>query len=157
MGVKVWERLPEVAGVRADGQPFTLGERPPGPLVLFFFPKAFAPMCTQEACGFRDAQPALSAHGARLIGVSRDPPEALARFAAQYELAYPLVSDESGALARAFGVELFGGHIARTQRRTFVVDAAGVVCAVIEGMFDPKLHVREALATIAELHTAAKE
>ena len=41
-----------------------------GPLVLYFYPADFTPVCTKEACMFRDAHADLAAQGIRVFGVS---------------------------------------------------------------------------------------
>ena len=115
---------------------------PSRPLVLFFFPKAFTPVCTAQACAFRDAGASLSSV-ADVVGVSSDPPAVQARFAEENRLGYPLVSDEGGRLARAFGTGWLGGLIPVPGRCTFVVRDG-----VVDGAFRSELG-SEAHATFA--------
>ena len=145
-------RIPAVSGVLSGGGRFDFGAPSGAPLVLFFYPKAFTPTCTKEACGFRDAHEGLlGLGGARVLGISRDKPENNRRFKEQYRLPFELVSDEDGAIAKAFDVQLFGGLIPASQRVTFVIDGGGVVRGVFKNMFNAQLHVDEAKATLREL------
>lgn len=51
-----------------------------GPVVLYFYPAAFTPGCTQEAHDFAEATDQFKAMGATVIGVSHDSVETLDRF-----------------------------------------------------------------------------
>ncbi len=99
------------------------------PYVLYFYPKADTSGCTKEACAFQEALPQLGALGLEVIGVSRDPVRALDKFAAKYGLAFPLASDEAGALTEAYGVwvekSMYGRKYMGIERSTFLVGEDG--------------------------------
>ena len=101
------------------------------PYVLYFYPKADTSGCTKEACAFQEALPQLGELGLEVIGVSRDPIKALDKFAAKYGLAFPLASDEAGALTEAYGVwvekSMYGKKYMGIERSTFLVDASGQI------------------------------
>jgi peroxiredoxin Q/BCP len=101
------------------------------PYVLYFSPKADTPGCTKEACGFQESLPDFAKAGLEVIGVSRDPLPALDKFAKKYALAFPLASDEAGALSEAYGVwvekSMYGKTYMGLERSTFLVDAKGVI------------------------------
>jgi peroxiredoxin Q/BCP len=103
------------------------------PYVLYFYPKADTPGCTKEACGFQEALPDFTKAGLTVIGVSRDPMTALEKFAKKFSLAFPLASDEAGALSDAYGVwvekSMYGKTYMGLERATFLVDSAGVISA----------------------------
>ncbi|MFZ2510631.1 MAG: peroxiredoxin, partial [Gordonia sp. (in: high G+C Gram-positive bacteria)] len=61
-----------------------------GPVVLFFYPAAFTPGCTKEACHFRDLAAEFAAAGVQRIGISRDAVEKQDRWTTEYQLDYPL-------------------------------------------------------------------
>ena len=96
-----------------------------GPVVVYFYPRAGTPGCTREACGFRDAQDAFAASGARVVGVSGDSVDALARFARDRKLGFTLLSDADGAVRARWGVPRDFGVL--PGRVTYVLDAVGVV------------------------------
>lgn len=72
-------------------------------VIVYFYPKAFTPGCTTEACDFRDNLAALSAAGVTVLGVSSDPVEKLAEFHQQYGLNFTLLSDPDATTAQAWG------------------------------------------------------
>ena len=150
--LKIGSPLPQVSGQLSDGSTFDFGAPSSGPLVIFFFPKAFTPTCTKEACGFRDAHEELvGVRGAKVLGVSRDAPETNRRFRTQYQLPYELVSDVSGAVAKAFDAQLFGGLIPYAQRVTYVTDRQGIIRGAFKGMFEAQAHLDEAKSVLKEL------
>ncbi|MCJ0978181.1 peroxiredoxin [Rhodococcus sp. ARC_M12] len=93
-----------------------------GPIVLFFYPAAFTPGCTAEACHFRDLASEFAEVGATRVGISADAVAKQAEFAASKSFDYPLLSDEDGTVATAFGVKR--GLLAKlspVKRATFVI------------------------------------
>lgn len=111
-----------------DGSSVDLGGSNDGDVVVYFFPKAFTPGCTSEACDFRDN---LAALPGKVYGVSGDSPEELARFAEEYSLPYTLLSDPDHAAAKewgAWGERTIKGETSEGPlRSTFVLDGAGTV------------------------------
>ena len=73
-----------------------------GPVVVYFYSKDFTPICTREACAFRDAYEDFRDLGAHVVGVSADGEATHARFAATYQIPFSLVADEDGAISSAF-------------------------------------------------------
>ena len=71
--------------------------------VVFFYPKAHTPGCTLQACSMRDAFTVLHKKGIQVLGVSSDSPKSQKSFKEKYSLPYTLISDKSGAVAKAFG------------------------------------------------------
>mgnify|MGYP002681935824 CR=1 FL=1 len=71
-------------------------------VLVFFYPKANTPGCTQQACGLRDVAAALD--GTVIVGISPDKPAAQQRFDDKFSLGYDLLADTDHAVAEAFGV-----------------------------------------------------
>lgn len=120
-------------------------------VVLYFYPRAGTPGCTQEALDFQRALPRFRALDAVVVGVSPDKPAALARFAQAQGLEFLLLSDAEGALAEAYGVRANG----KIERSTFLLDRAGVVRWAWRKVRVPG-HVEEVLETLASLAQADK-
>lgn len=99
--------------------------------LIFFFPRAGTPGCTEQACGFRDAFPQISEKGAVVIGISPDTPKALAKWRTAEKLPYILLSDPEHRLAEAFGAwgerSMYGKKFMGILRSHFVVDASGKI------------------------------
>jgi peroxiredoxin Q/BCP len=104
------------------------------PYVLYFYPKADTSGCTKEAQQFQERLAAFRNKGAEVIGVSRDPVQALDKFAAKYGLEFPLASDEAGALTEAYGVwvekSMYGKKYMGIERTTVLVGADGKIAQV---------------------------
>src|SRR3954468_18952819 len=71
-------------------------------VLVYFYPKADTPGCTQQACALRDI--AGQVGDTVIIGISPDKPAALARFRDKYSLNFDLLSDPEHAVALAYGV-----------------------------------------------------
>jgi peroxiredoxin Q/BCP len=72
-------------------------------VLVYFYPKADTPGCTQQACLLRDLRPDLG-DDTLVIGISPDKVPALARFHAKYGLNFDLLSDVEHTVAEAYGV-----------------------------------------------------
>jgi len=134
-----------------DGETVSLADFEGAPLVLYFYPKAGTPGCTQEACSFRDAWDEFAERDVAVVGVSTDPVEELAAFRDEHDLPFELLSDKSGAIARAyetFGTtDVDGETFEIAFRNTYVIDEEGQIAAVYEGV-SPESHAREILADL---------
>jgi len=102
-----------------------------GPTVLYFYPKADTPGCTNEARDFSDHIDAFAAAGVTVIGVSKDPVKKLDRFKAKYDLKVTLASDEGTGVTEAYGVwvekSMYGRTYMGIERATFLIDGSGTV------------------------------
>jgi peroxiredoxin Q/BCP len=149
-----------------------------GPVVLFFFPLASSPICTSEACHFRDLSDEFAGVGARRVGISTDTVAKQARFAGQRAFDYPLLSDADGAIAQKFGVhrtllarmgtalvrrqEASNGRHARrsfiarllmaVKRNTFIIDTDRTVLKVISSELRASIHADQALWYLRNRH-----
>jgi len=96
-----------------------------GKLILFFYPADFTPVCTREACMFRDAYGELEAAGLTVAGVSPDTPDSHARFRARHGIGYALLSDPDKVAIGAYGVR--GPLGIGVRRASFLIDAHGTI------------------------------
>jgi thioredoxin-dependent peroxiredoxin len=117
--------------------------------VLFFYPKDESPICTKEACSFRDAYEDFVKAGAVVIGVSADSTESHRAFATGRRLPFTLLSDPDGAIRHAFGVPKTMGIL--PGRVTYVIDRDGVVRHIFNSQFAADRHVEESLKIVRQL------
>lgn len=100
-------------------------------LVIYFYPKAFTPGCTQESCDFRDNHHRFLEAGYQVVGVSPDPVDRLTKFRAEHELPFSLLSDEDHSMAEAYGAwgmkKNYGKEYEGLIRSTFVVGRDGMI------------------------------
>lgn len=124
-------KAPGFSRLDQDGKTRTSEEFSDKGLVIYFYPKAFTPGCTGESCDFRDSHERFLAAGYQIVGVSPDPVDLLAKFREEYELPFPLLSDEDHSMAEAFGAwgtkKNYGKEYEGLIRSTFVLDGSGVV------------------------------
>ncbi len=125
-------------------------------VVLFFYPRANTPGCTQEGRDFRDAINKFRRQSAVIIGASRDRLKAQENFRSKQEFPFDLISDENENLCAAFDVvkmkNMYGKKVRGIERSTFLIDAEGILRrewrkVKIDG------HVDEVLAAVKELQT----
>ena len=136
-----------------DGSTVDLGELTGRNVVVYFYPKAFTPGCTSEACDFRDNLAALKGQGYDVYGVSGDSQEDLQRFAQEYHLTYTLLSDPDHAAAKewgAWGERTINGETSEGPlRSTFVIDGSGNLVRA-EYRVDAKGHVAQLVSALSD-------
>ncbi|MCD0452919.1 peroxiredoxin [Actinocorallia sp. API 0066] len=148
--MKIGEVVPDFTAPDETGTPRTLGGLlADGPVVLFFYPAAFTPGCTAEACHFRDIVGEFKALGASPVGISGDSVERQAEFSGKYDLGYPLLADPDGEVRRLFGVAR-NIALAPTKRITFVIDTDRTVLEVVKSELRMNVHADRALAALRQ-------
>jgi peroxiredoxin Q/BCP len=144
------DRAPDFSGADQSGRQLSLSDfRGKQTLVLFFYPADESPICTREACAFRDAYQDFCDAGAVVIGISADGKDSHQRFADRHRLPFPLLSDRDGSLRRAFGISKTLGLL--PGRVTYVIDPDGVVRHVFSSQLGADRHVQEALAVVRRI------
>lgn len=145
--MKEGDRVPDVDLTLDDGTEATLAELlEEGPVVVFFYPRAFTGGCTAQSCHFRDLGAEFEDVGASRLGVSRDDVDTQQAFRDEHDFDYPLVADPDGSVADAFGAKRFGPL--PSKRRTYVVDRDRTVLRVISSELDMQVHADEALEVL---------
>ncbi|MGT2461863.1 thioredoxin-dependent thiol peroxidase [Sinomonas atrocyanea] len=133
----------------ATGTPVSLEDYRGGRVVVYFYPKAATPGCTTEACDFRDSLDALNAGGVKVIGISPDPVEDIAKFAEDFSLTFPLLADEGAAVAKAWGA--WGEKIVNGEVREGILRSTAVVSS--EGEIESVDYNVQADGHVAALRT----
>jgi peroxiredoxin Q/BCP len=136
---------------RDGGGQVSLAEFRGRKLVLFFYPKADTPGCTQEAKAFSALADDFAAAGAAILGVSADPVKALDKFKAKHDLVIPLASDERHAMLGAYGTwgekSMYGRRFLGVFRVTYLIDTRGRIVRVWRNV-KVAGHVAEVLAAV---------
>jgi peroxiredoxin Q/BCP len=145
--IDVGDAAPELTLETHSGEQVSLADyRGKNAVVVFFYPRDGTPVCTKEACAFRDAYEDFVEAGAVVIGVSSDSAARHQAFASEHRLPFVLVSDKDGEARRAFGVPKSMGLL--PGRVTYVIDKEGVVRRVFSSQLDAARHVRESLDAV---------
>lgn len=96
-----------------------------GQLLLYFYPVDFSPVCSAEACAFRDRHEELSNLGAQVVGVSPQSVGIHRRFAQSLSIPFPLLSDTRKDVIRSYGVD--GPFGLGVRRVSFLIDTAKII------------------------------
>ena len=141
--LNIGDKAPEFKTLADDGSSWDskdyLGKKN---IVVYFYPAAMTGGCTKQACAYRDFKTDIESIDAVVVGVSGDNVEGLKLFKKAHNLNFALLSDESGEVAKKFGVPTReGGTITReidgqnfdlfrgitSNRWTFVINKKGNV------------------------------
>lgn len=148
--VRVGDPAPEFTLTSQNGSEISLGDyRGKSVVVLYFYPKDDTPVCTKEACGFRDADQDFRDAGAVVIGISHDDTASHQSFASKHALPFSLVSDTGDVVRKAYGVTKTLGLM--PGRVTYVIDKQGTVQHITNSQLFAGKHIQEALAAVRQL------
>ena len=137
------------------GKPFRLHlaeQLRSGPVVLYFYPKAFTKGCTLEAKAFADAMPQFRAAGVRVIGMSADDLPTLKRFSTEACRNVFPVAIANQATIKAYDVSMpVVGSVGTMSNRTSYVIARDGRIVMVHSELDWKDHVAKTLAAVQAL------
>lgn len=147
---KAGDIAPPFSGQDQNGKTITLADLIGKKIVLlYFFPKAFTPGCTKEACGFRDRMGELQKDNVEVIGVSFDTIDRQKEFADKYQLNFPLIGDPDGKIAELYGAKM--GILHMDHRVSFLIGLDGKIAHVTDAS-NPEVHFEEMKSAIAALN-----
>jgi peroxiredoxin len=151
--LKVGDKAPDFTTTGAvGGKEFRLHlaqQLKKGPVVLYFFPKAFTSGCTAEAHAFSESIGDFKKAGAQVVGMSADDLKTLHDFSAkECRSAFP-VATASSAIQKAYDVA-WAAHPGITTRTSYVIDRKGRI-AMVHDDLDFSGHVAKTLAAVKAL------
>jgi peroxiredoxin Q/BCP len=124
--LRVGDVAPDFETTDQNGDIVRLSERlAEGSVILCFYPADFSPVCTAQACAFRDRTGSLADIDIQIFGISPQSSDSHRRFAEAYDLPFPLLSDTKKRIIRAYGVD--GPLGFGVRRATFLIDADGTI------------------------------
>lgn len=144
----VGDKAPDFTLPSTTGEMVSLRQLRGKKVVLFFYPKDDTSGCTKEACSFRDNLARVRSKGAEIFGVSADSTKSHQKFTDKYDLNFPLLSDESKEMIKAYGVwqkkSFMGKSYMGIVRTTYIIDEEGRVAHIfpqvkVEGHTDEVL------------------
>ena len=151
--LKVGDKAPDFTTTGAvGGKEFKLHlaqQLKKGPVVLYFFPKAFTSGCTAEAHAFSESIGDFKKAGAQVIGMSADDLPTLHKFSTEHcRSAFP-VATATPATQKAYDVA-WAAHPGLTTRTSYVIDKGGKIVMVHDDL-DFSQHVAKTLAAVQQL------
>ena len=152
---KVGNMAPAFTLLDQDGKKVSLKDfRDNSNVVLYFYPKAMTPGCTNQACGIRDSQAAYKRAKTVVLGVSPDPVARLGKFIEKEGLNFTLLSDEDKAITEKYGCwglkKFMGRESMGVLRTTFIIGKDGKLKHIMDKV-KTKSHHEDVLAVIKEL------
>jgi peroxiredoxin Q/BCP len=131
MRLEPGDQAPPFAAIDQNGDERTAADFRRKKLAMYFYPRAFTPGCTTEACDFRDRYELFVDSGVQILGISPDEPEKLSKFKEEHGLPFDLLSDPEHEIATAYGVyglkKNYGKEYMGIIRSTFLIDETGIV------------------------------
>ncbi len=124
----------------------------PEMVVVFFYPRDFSFICPTEIVGFSHQREAFDAEQAQLIGISTDSAESHRRWARELgAITYPLLADEGGAVASAYGV--LDPAEKTALRATFILNRDRIVVYSVASSVNVGRSVSETLRVVCALRS----
>ena len=127
----IGENAPEFSLKDQNGKIRRLSDYKGKKLVIYFFPKAFTPGWTKQACGLRDNYNSFETNDISILGVSYDSQNKLKNFKEEYNLSFNLLSDNKKVMGNLYDVNSFYFF---PQRKTFLIDEKGVLVHIINSV-----------------------
>jgi glutaredoxin-dependent peroxiredoxin len=128
MKIEVGSMAPDFSLYSSDKEKVSLDDYKNRNVVLLFFPLAFTSVCTKELCNIRDNIGVYNNSKAKVLAISVDSPQTLAKFKEDQKLNFPLLSDfnktvseKYGCLYETFSLEMKGV----SKRSAFIIDKEG--------------------------------
>lgn len=122
-------------------------------VVLAFFPKAFTPGCTKEMTCMASEFRKIDERGAVILGISVDPVARQKEFATTLGAKFPMLSDESRTVTKAYGALVQSAEGGYSARSTFVIGKDGKIAWMEREFAVPK--TLEGTALLAALDKIA--
>ncbi|NJS09645.1 MAG: thioredoxin-dependent thiol peroxidase [Microcoleus sp. CSU_2_2] len=145
---------PEIGLPDASGNLVSLADLRGQRIILYFYPRDNTPGCTKEACSFRDIYSEYRSRNIAVLGVSTDNAQSHTKFAAKYQLPFPLLCDSDANVAKAYGCyglkKFMGKEFMGIIRMTFTIDPDGRIEKVYHKI-KPESHPAEILADLSDL------
>ena len=136
------DKAPDFKAKDQNGKTVSLKDFKGRKLVLYFYPEDDTPVCTAQACNYRDNFSLLKKEGYEVIGVSPQGIESHKQFEAKYKLPFTLLADEEMKVIKAYGVwgpkTLYGRTYDGLHRETFVINEQGVITRIVRRSLSKK-------------------
>ncbi|MCB1194634.1 thioredoxin-dependent thiol peroxidase [bacterium] len=100
-------------------------------VLIYFYPKADTPGCTQQSCSVRDTASQLTEKSIVALGISPDTPAKQKKFDAKFSLGFRLLCDTEHTVAESYGVwgekSMYGKKYFGIIRSSFLIDESGTI------------------------------
>lgn len=119
-------------------------------IVIFFYPMDESPVCTKEACAFRDAYEMYQDANALVVGINKGTVESHKAFHEKEHLPFDLLSDPDNKVLDLFGVkEEDLGNMVLSGRETFVIGKQGTIVYKFRDFMKGDEHAKQVLSYLS--------
>ena len=120
---------PEIELLDQHEKKFSLKKLSKRTVLIYFYPKADTPGCTQQSCGLRDIADQIGK--TVIVGISPDKPAKLLKFDEKFSLGFTLLSDDTNAVAKKYKVwkkkSMYGREYMGIERSAFLINGKGEI------------------------------
>jgi peroxiredoxin Q/BCP len=121
------DRAPALGLLDQDGHKVSLSSYKGRRVLLYFYPKADTPGCTEQTCLLRDLSKKIG--DVAIIGVSPDAVDKQKKFSTKYKVGFPLLCDVEQVVSLKYGVwqekSLYGRKFMGIVRSAFLIGPTG--------------------------------
>ena len=127
--MKEGDLAPDVELLDQHEKKFSLKKLSRRTVLVYFYPKADTPGCTQQSCGLRDIADQIGK--TVIVGISPDKPAKLLKFDEKFSLGFTLLSDDTNAVAKKYKVwkkkSMYGREYMGIERSAFLINGKGEI------------------------------
>jgi peroxiredoxin Q/BCP len=120
---------PDIELLDQHEKKFSLKKLSKRTVLVYFYPKADTPGCTQQSCGLRDIADQIGK--TVIVGISPDKPSKLLKFDEKFSLGFTLLSDDTNAVAKKYKVwkkkSMYGREYMGIERSAFLINGKGEI------------------------------
>lgn len=127
--LKTGDKAPAISLLDQNNKKITLKDFSKQKVLIYFYPRADTPGCTQQSCLLRDIRKQIGK--TMIIGISPDTPAKQLKFDKKYDLGFTLLADTEHVVAKAFKVwkkkSMYGREYMGIERSAFLIDGTGKI------------------------------
>ena len=125
---------PEIELLDQHEKKFSLKKLSKRTVLVYFYPKADTPGCTQQSCGLRDIADQIGK--TVIVGISPDKPAKLLKFDEKFSLGFTMLSDDANAVAKKYKVwkkkSMYGREYMGIERSAFLINGK---CEIVHAWY----------------------
>ena len=127
--LKVGDKAPAISLLDQHEKKVTLKDFAKQKVLVYFYPKADTPGCTEQSCLLRDVRKTIGKTA--IIGISPDDSVKQLKFDKKFKLGFTLLADTENVVAKSFKVwqkkSMYGREYMGIVRSAFLIDEKGKI------------------------------
>ena len=127
--LKVGDKAPAISLLDQHEKKVSLKDFPKQKVLVYFYPKADTPGCTEQSCLLRDLRKLIGKTA--IIGISPDDSTKQLKFDKKFDFGFTLLADTEHVVAKSFKVwqkkSMYGREYMGIVRSAFLIDEKGKI------------------------------